>query len=301
MSIDSEEGMKPDISFNTDSSICEVSNASITEEEKTANKKWKTRRNIIFFGLMGMIFAVSGYRRVHFNHQIQCPMNNVAMRRRAFELPVGDSDKSSELKYEFTMNSVHVSNRTEQDWCKFSLWGFSAGRTVISAEAVDLDTDKAWARLDVTEQDATTKRKSFELDEPLYFETELSGYTEVFIGIKEDSNYTFNFVFRSNRQRPDFVRTTGPTYIVWFWLPMTFTLFVCACLFCFHKLENYGIEQKKKRYDFRVENGLKYGDPGDFTREQLRIMKIHMARIEAMSISSPQSPRPSRALHQITV
>lgn len=63
------------------------------------------------------------------------------------------------------------------------------------------------------EQDATTKRKSFELDEPLYFETELSGYTEVFIGIKEDSNYTFNFVFRSNRERPDFVRTTGPTYI----------------------------------------------------------------------------------------
>ena len=50
MSIDSEEGMKPDISFNTDSSICEVSSTSITEEEKTANKKWKTRRNIIFFG-----------------------------------------------------------------------------------------------------------------------------------------------------------------------------------------------------------------------------------------------------------
>ncbi len=99
---------------------------------------------------MGMIFAVSGYRRVHFNHQIQCPMNNVAMRRRAFELPVEDADENSELKYEFTMNSVHVSNRTEQDWCKFSLWGFSAGRTVISAEAVDLDTNKAWARIDVT-------------------------------------------------------------------------------------------------------------------------------------------------------
>ena len=62
---------------------------------------------------------------------------------------------------------------------------------------------------------------------------------------------------------------------------MTFTLFVCACLFCFHKLENYGIEQKKKRYDFRVENGLKYGDPGDFTREQLRRMKIQLARMEA--------------------
>jgi hypothetical protein len=108
---------------------------------------------------MGMIFAVSGYRRVHFNHQIQCPMNNVAMRRRAFELPVGDSDENSELKYEFTMNSVHVSNRTEQDWCKFSLWGFSAGRTVISAEAVDLDADKAWARLDVT---GLTNRKLFE-------------------------------------------------------------------------------------------------------------------------------------------
>ena len=50
MNIDSEEGMKPDISFKTDSSIFEVSNASITEEEKTANKKWKTKRNIIFFG-----------------------------------------------------------------------------------------------------------------------------------------------------------------------------------------------------------------------------------------------------------
>jgi hypothetical protein len=48
MNIDSEEGMKPDI--KTDSSIFEVSNASITEEEKTANKKWKTKRNIIFFG-----------------------------------------------------------------------------------------------------------------------------------------------------------------------------------------------------------------------------------------------------------
>lgn len=63
------------------------------------------------------------------------------------------------------------------------------------------------------EQDTTAKRKSFKLDEPLFYETELSGYTEVFIGIKEDSNYTFNFVFRSNQERPDFVRTNGPTYI----------------------------------------------------------------------------------------
>ena len=50
MSIDSEEGMKPDISFNTNSSICEVTSASITDEDKTANKNWKTKRNIIFFG-----------------------------------------------------------------------------------------------------------------------------------------------------------------------------------------------------------------------------------------------------------
>ena len=44
-----------------------------------------------------------------------------------------------------------------------------------------------------------------------------------------------------------------------------------------HKLENYGIEQKKQRYDFRVESGLKYGDPGDFSRDQLRKFKSRLA------------------------
>ncbi|CAG5108313.1 Oidioi.mRNA.OKI2018_I69.chr1.g3736.t1.cds [Oikopleura dioica] len=250
-------------------------------------------------GLIGTIFAVSGYRRVKFNHQIQCPMENVLMRRRILPL---DESSEDDLLYEFSMDAIHLPQKSNQGWCKFSLWGFSAGKTIISAEAVDLDTEKTWARIDVTEQVSSATTKSFNLKEPFHYETTLSGYTEVVIGIKEDyshnHNVDFNFIFRSNKERPDFVRATGPTYIVWFWLPLTMTFVVCACLFAMHKLENYGIEQKKKRYDFRVESGLKYGDPGDFSRDQLRKFK---SRLAAISISTPQSPRRSRAMYNISV